>query len=374
MSALDTVSAYLSYHKMHIAVALAAAYVFNKLSKLRGATHSSDVLQPPHAKIFPNYFQNADGLWVYTRVWHAYNYNNAKNSKNSTGNKLNPNCRAIAFIVHGAGEHCNRYEHMARLLNSLGITVYSMDHIGCGLSQGDRMHIQHFNHYIRDYTQFVGIIQREYNENGVKLPCFLIGHSMGGLIALQLLRTVQPTPNITSNNSANRNESLISPTQSSGLWLFDGAIISSPAIVADPKTLTPLNIFLAKVFSNLLPKFGIDSLDSRAISRIPQVVQQYCADVLNYHGVMRARWGFEILGHISEIQNNLQQINLPLLVIQGTEDKLCNRKGAEMLFEQATGKDKTLKMYQGAYHETFNDLCSDEVFTDVKQWLTQHLQ
>lgn len=115
------------------------------------------------------------------------------------------------------------------------------------------------------------------------------------------------------------------------------------------------------------------SLVPSGISRIPLSVDRYVEDVLNYHGGMKARWAHQIVLVLEKnIGPNMKNANYPFLTIHGTADRLTDPEGSKAIYAEAVSKDKTLKLYEGHYHELFNDLARDKVFQDVLQWLDAH--
>ena len=100
--------------------------------------------------------------------------------------------RGTIFLVHGFAEHVGRYEELAARLNEAQFSVFGLSHQGHGKSGGDRVHVKSFQSYTEDLLSFVEAIRKERpSESGV--PRYLLGHSMGGAIALQ---TVQARPDM----------------------------------------------------------------------------------------------------------------------------------------------------------------------------------
>jgi alpha-beta hydrolase superfamily lysophospholipase len=130
---------------------------------------------------------------------------------------------------------------------------------------------------------------------------------------------------------------------------------------------------MAGILSLLLPKIGTTILDASAISRDKAVVDAYVSDPLVYRGKIRARLGAELIKTMHELPAKMPEINLPILIMHGAADQLSDPKGSQMLFERAGSKDKTLKLYDGFYHEIFNEPKRERVFKDVEAWLTTHI-
>ncbi|MDP2435678.1 MAG: lysophospholipase [archaeon] len=282
---------------------------------------------PPDAELFPQYLQNKQGLWLY---WHHWPVKRP---------------RGVIFLVSGLGEHTVRYQMLSARFNKAGFVTFSLDHQGHGASEGDRAHVERFQDYVDDYLQFVkAMLSANPSLNG--LPRFLLGHSMGGLIAVHA-----------------RNQSAESGLQ----WA--GTILSAPALKADPKVATPLKIFLAGVLSNLLPKLALDPLNSATVSRSRQVVELYCTDPLVYHGGIRARWGNEVLRAMQAVARDYQKVTWPFLLLHGGDDCITHISGSLDFFEHVPSTDKVLKTYQGMFHEVFNEPNRDIVIHDVLDFI-----
>jgi len=316
--------------------AVAAVYALSKLRKLTESNHSVFYLKRKKTKkpldpaFFPQYMMNKDGLYIYIRKW------------------VVKNPRAVVFISHGYGEHIGRYEHIATALNEYGYSVFGIDHQGNGQSEGDGGFVSSFSDYTSDFIEFVRFIQQKYLLN-YQMPSFLLGHSMGGVIAIQVARESEKKEN--------------------SIWPWSGIILSAPAIVPDPKTATPFMITLANTLSRFLPKLRPTFLDSKAVSRIESVIDSYEYDPLVFHGGISINFGAEYLKTVNDIKKNIKNIHFPFIILQGSADRLCVPSGAEYFFQETSSEDKTIKRYEGAYHELFNDLCQKEVFSDVFRWM-----
>lgn len=152
---------------------------------------------------------------------------------------------------------------------------------------------------------------------------------------------------------------------------FQGAVISAPAIkVSD--AVSQGTITMGKILSVLAPKAGVLALDAGMISQDPEVVKTYVNDPLVFHSKTPARLAAEMLKAMLRVKAEVNKINLPFIALQGSEDKLVDPAGAQMLYDEATSKDKTLKVYQGFFHEVFNEPGRAQVLKDVETWLAAH--
>ena len=130
-----------------------------------------------------------------------------------------------------------------------------------------------------------------------------------------------------------------------------------------------MTIFMGKILSRILPKAGVVSLDPSSISRDPEVVKAYVNDPLVFHGKTPARLAAEMLKAMMRVKAEAEKITLPFIIVQGSEDKLVGPSGAQMLYDKAGSKDKTLNVYEGLYHEIHNEPERSAMFKDVEAWL-----
>uniref|UniRef100_M3Z0X2 Monoglyceride lipase n=1 Tax=Mustela putorius furo TaxID=9669 RepID=M3Z0X2_MUSPF len=222
--------------------------------------------------------------------------------------------KALIFVSHGAGEHCGRYDELAQMLMGLGLLVFAHDHVGHGQSEGERMVVSDFHVFIRDVLQHVDIMQKDYPG----LPVFLLGHSMGGAIVI-LTAAERPSH-------------------------FSGMVLISPLVLANPESATTFKVFAAKVLNLVLPNLSLGPIDSSVLSRNKTEVELYNTDPL----ICRAG-------------------------LKGSADRLCDSKGAYLLMESAKSQDKTLKIYEGAYHILHKELpeVTNSVFREINMWVSQ---
>lgn len=252
------------------------------------------------------------------------------------------NIKAVLLVVHGLGEHCGRYMNVVNHFVPLGYAVYGFDHIGHGKSDGVREFVERFE----DYTNTLTIYHNMVKGWQMGKPVFLLGHSMGGLIASHYL----------IDHQAN----------------FRGAVISAPSIkVSD--SISQATITLGKILSVLAPKAGVLALNANGVSRDPEVVTTYLNDPLVFHGKTPARLAAELLSAMLRVAATADKITLPFIVVQGGEDKLVDPAGAKMLYDKASSHDKTIKVYEGLYHEVFNEPERARVLKDVETWLAGHV-
>jgi alpha-beta hydrolase superfamily lysophospholipase len=250
--------------------------------------------------------------------------------------------KAVFIIVHGLAEHSGRYMNPVNYFVPKGYAIYTFDLRGHGKSAGTPGYVDHFSDYLSDLKIFSDKVRTE-NDNA---KIFLIGHSMGGTIAVAYAVEHQ-------NELA--------------------GLITSGAVLKAGSSVNAVSKILAKVLSVLMPKMGVSKLDSSTVSRDKAVVEAYVKDPLDYTGKISARLGAELLKEIDLLPSKIPQITLPILIMHGAADRLSDPASSKMLFDGVGSRDKTLKLYEGFYHEIFNDPEREKVFTDMETWLNLHL-
>lgn len=247
------------------------------------------------------------------------------------------------LLIHGYGEHSGRYQHIAGALQKINAAVYSFDLTGHGKSEGISAYIDRFDHYVDEAEDALQMLGKRYQN----LPLYVIGHSMGGLIAayLALRRQQQINGLITSGGALKVNEDL-----------------------------SPFLVKISGLLSVLLPKMPAVKLSSDLISTDPEVVAKYENDPLIYHGGTRCRTGAEVIRASREIAAKFDQLTLPLLIMHGAADKLTDPQGSRQLHQQAASKDKTLHIFDGLRHEIFNEPQREMVIKTVVEWISKRLK
>ncbi len=246
--------------------------------------------------------------------------------------------RAILLIAHGLFEHSGRYTNLVNYFVPKGYAVYGLDHRGHGKSEGLRGYVEKFSHYLEDLQTFVKLVRSERGDSQI----FLTGHSVGGTIA-------------TAYSIDHQHE-------------LTGLILSGASLMV-ASNISPILTTLAPMVSRLLPKLGMTTIDAAAISQDQTVVDAYLNDPLVYKGRIRARLGAELIKAYQQLRPRMPWINLPVLIMHGTADRLSESDGSQLLYEQISSRDKTLKLYQDFYHEILNEPGREQVLADIETWL-----
>jgi alpha-beta hydrolase superfamily lysophospholipase len=259
-----------------------------------------------------------------------------------------PAARGIIVIIHGLAEHGGRYKETARFFADNGWAVYVCDLRSHGLSPdppgAGRVHVNRFSDYFLDLDALISLARKSHHN----LPLYILGHSMGGLITI---RYVLQKPQA-----------------------VDGAIVSSPALGTHPDFKPPLYLkLMIGILSRLAPRLLVDSnLDAQAISRDPGVVKTYLDDPLVSQKVS-TRWYSEIIKSMKIAHKNAPQLLTPLLVMQSGEDRLVDPDAPARWAKTTPAGRVESVLWEGLYHEMFNEPEKDQVREKTLEWLTFNL-
>jgi alpha-beta hydrolase superfamily lysophospholipase len=253
--------------------------------------------------------------------------------------------RARLVVAHGLGEHSGRYGNVVNRLLPAGYSLWIPDHRGHGQSGGKKGHVLNFEQYLLDLRLMVEMA-REDLPQGRKV--FLLGHSMGGLIALYF--------------------ALQDPE------LIDGVIASSPALGVAVEVPAVKRI-LGNVMSFIWPGLLLgNELDATKICRDASVVKAYQDDPL-VHDRVSARWFTEIMSTMTEVNRQASRMQMPVLMQVAGDDHLTSAESSQRFFDNLAVDDKTFYRYDDLYHEIYNELEDQrqKVLGDLESWLENNL-
>lgn len=250
--------------------------------------------------------------------------------------------KAVLVIIHGVAEHSNRYLNLVDNLLPENIAIYSYDQRGHGSSPGQRGYIESWSEYRTDLKRFLELVhQRE-----PKLPVFVYGHSQGALIILEFL--IQDTDHIA------------------------GIIVSGPPLDTT-QAASPLLVVAAKFLSRVWPTFSFDSpINPAQLSCDVRVVQKYQDDPEVFK-ILTARWGTEYLNAQNRTREHTSDIDLPILILHGGDDSICDPQASQDLYDQVSSTDKTLKIYPSYFHEIHNEPGHITVVQDIEAWISERV-
>jgi acylglycerol lipase len=244
--------------------------------------------------------------------------------------------RAIVTISHGGAEHSGRYAWTAGQLTEGGYAVYAIDHRGHGRSGGPRAYVDRVDNAVTDLHTLSDVARDRHPG----LPVILLGHSMGGLIALSYALRYQSE--------------------------LSGLALSAPLAVLEAN---PVARVAVRTLSAVAPRLPIYKIDGTTVSRDPDVVRAYDDDPLNHRGMLPARTVGEIAATVATNAPRLPELRLPILTVYGSGDRLVDNAGSKLVDERSGSDDSTLIAYDGLYHEVLNEPERDRVIADVASWI-----
>jgi lysophospholipase len=254
--------------------------------------------------------------------------------------------RGAIVLVHGLAEHTGRYLETAEHFAGQGWSVYAADLRGHGLSpdghRHGRVHVRRFGDYLLD----VDAVRRHARSRHARIPLYVLGHSMGGLVSLSYLLEYPGA--------------------------FAGGIISSPALAPHPDALPPRHVlWIARLLSWLRPWTMFPSeVDPEDVSRDPAVVRAYAEDPLISRTVS-ARWFITVTRAMKMAHKNASQLAEPVLLMQSGADRLVDPAAPERWARLTPPKRVEYVAWEGLFHEMLNEPEKDQVRARITQWLTQ---
>lgn len=268
-------------------------------------------------------FESAGGLKIFLRSW-----------------KPAGTPRAVVVICHGVNSHGGQYLWPAEQFVKAGFSVYALDLRGRGKSDGERFYVENVADYAADVAGTVKIAKAR--EPG--LPLFLLGHSAGGVVS-------------STYTLDNQGE-------------LAGFICESFAFQVPAPGFALAAI---KGLSHVAPRLPVLTLKMADFTRDPAALAALNADPLVAHEVQPAATVAALVRADEHLRVSFPQIKLPVLIMHGTEDRATVCEGSQFFHDTAGSADKTLKLYQGHYHDLLADIGKEGVMADIVAWIDKRL-
>src|SRR5215470_17343725 len=269
-------------------------------------------------------FEGVEGVKIFTREWQP-----------------DGKARGVVVISHGLNAHSGLYEGAAQQFTSNGLAAYALDHRGRGRSEGERFFVKKFADWTKDLATFIDIVKTREPS----LPVFLLGHSAGGVIACGYALEHQD--------------------EIAGLICEDFAYqVPAPDVA----------LAIVKGISHVAPHAHVLKLKNEDFSRDPSVVAALNADPLIANEAQPSETVAELARAADLLSKSFGEITLPLLILHGTADKVTMPSGSKEFYEKAGSSDKTLKLYEGHFHDLLADVGKQQVMADIQTWLDAHLE
>lgn len=248
--------------------------------------------------------------------------------------------RAVVVIVPGFNSHSGYYGWAAEQFVANGLAVYAVDLRGRGKSDGERFYVDHFADYVSDVDGLVHLAKSR--EPG--LPVFLLGHSAGGVVSCIYALEHQAE--------------------------LAGLICES---FAHQVPAPDFALAVLKGLSHIAPHAHVLHLKNEDFSRDPKVVAAMNADPLIAHETQPTKTVAEMVRADERLKREFPLITLPVLILHGTLDKATKPSGSLFFYDTTGSVDKTLKLYEGHFHDLLNDVDRTVVMNDITAWVHVHL-
>jgi acylglycerol lipase len=268
-------------------------------------------------------FKNEEGLNIFTRSWHPEG-----------------KARGLVAIVPGFNAHSGYYTWVADRFVENGLAVYALDLQGRGRSDGERFFVKKFDDYVSDVKSFIELAKLK----NPGLPVFLLGHSAGGVVSC--LYTIDHQDELA------------------------GLVCESFAYQV-PAPDFALAVF--KGLEHIAPHARVLRLKNENFSRDPKAVEAMNNDPLIAHETQPTQTLAEMVRADDKLKNGFQLISLPVLILHGTSDKAAKASGSQFFYDNVGSDDKTLKLYDGGYHDLLNDIIRDEVMAGILRWVDDRI-
>src|SRR5277367_2382837 len=244
--------------------------------------------------------------------------------------------RAFVVIVPGFNAHSGYYAWVAEQFVAMGLAVYAVDLRGRGNSDGERFYVEAFEDYVRDVEAVVKVARSR--EPG--LPTFMLGHSAGGVVAcLYTLDHQAELAGLVCESFAHE-----LPAPDFALAVFKG-------------------------LSHIAPHAHVLHLPNERFSRDPEAVEAMNNDPLIAHETQPTQTMAAMVRADERLKKEFPLMTLPVLILHGTLDENTRPSGSQHFYDMAGSTDKTLKLYEGGFHDLLNDIDKKLVMQDVEDWI-----
>lgn len=249
--------------------------------------------------------------------------------------------RAIVVICHGVNSHGGQYAWAGEQLVGAGFAVFALDLRGRGRSSGERFYVDDIADYVSDVAATIALAKSRNPD----LPLFLLGHSAGGVVSATYV--------------------LDNQAQLAG-FICESFAFQVPA--------PGFALAAIKGLSHLAPRLPVLKLKNEDFSRDPEAVEALNADPFTANEIQPAMTVAALVRADERLREAFPRIELPVLIMHGTSDKATVCHGSEFFYETAGSNDKTLKLYEGHYHDLLNDVGKEQVIADIHDWIGARLR
>ena len=248
--------------------------------------------------------------------------------------------RAAVVMCHGVNSHGGQYLWPGTQFAAAGLAAFALDLRGRGKSDGARYFVDDVADYVADVASVIALAKSRHPG----LPVFLLGHSAGGVVSCSYALDHQ--------------------AEIAGL-VCESFAFKVPAPDAA--------LAVIKGLSRVFPRLPVLKLKNEDFSRDPIAVRILNSDPLTLNEVQPAKTVAALVRANERLRREFPRITLPVLILHGTADRATMASGSQLFFDTAGSKDKTLKLYDGHYHDLLNDVGKEGVMADIATWIDARL-
>jgi len=248
--------------------------------------------------------------------------------------------RGVVVVCHGVNSHSGQYVWVGEQFVGANYAVYALDLRGRGRSEGERFYVEDIADYVSDVANTIALAKSRHDG----LPLLLLGHSAGGVVSSTYV--------------------LDNQAQLAG-FICESFAFQVPA--------PGFALAAIKGISHIAPRLPVLKLRNEDFSRDPRAVDALNDDPLTAGEVQPAITVAALVRADERLRDEFPTVKLPLLVMHGTDDKATVCHGSQFFYDTAGSTDKTLKLYEGHYHDLLNDVGKEQVMADVLNWIEARL-
>jgi len=249
--------------------------------------------------------------------------------------------RAVVVICHGVNSHGGQYGWVGEQFAAAGLAAYALDLRGRGKSDGERFYVEEVADYVADVGATIALAKSRH----AGLPVFLLGHSAGGVVSCTYV--------------------LDHASELAG-FICESFAFQVPA--------PGFALAAIKGISHFAPRLPVLKLKNEDFSRDPKAVEALNNDPLIAHEVQPAITVAALVRADERLHDEFPLIKLPVLIMHGSDDKATVCRGSQFFYETVGSADKTMKMYEGHYHDLLNDIGKEGAMSDITSWINARIR
>ena len=249
-----------------------------------------------------------------------------------------PDPGRVLYWVHGLGEHGGRHAHVAGVLAENGWRMIVADLRGHGRSGGVPTYVKSFN----DYADDIATIWEQLGLNDA--PPVLLGHSMGGLVAVRTVQTGSVKPS---------------------------ALVLSSPLLGLKLRVNPVTVMLGRILVNFYPTVRFSNgIDPANMTRDSEFASLRRGDAL-INKTVTAGWFVAMQSALKAAKLDASKVSLPVLALQGGDDRTTDPVALSDWWDRIQSTEKELVVFPNHVHELFFEPDWRETTLQMLNWLEE---